>query len=230
MQTIIAGYNVGNRGSFSSAYTSTTTKTVFQTTDWKGTSYYFAGNPTDNWVRFGGFYWRIVRVNGDGSTRLIYQGTSPNLSGIETQIGTSVFNFDNYYSYYVGLMYSSNQYGVENKSTILSALDNWYSSSGLLNYSQYIDSNVGFCSDRNTSSMWLSIPNTTILFASRERISNSSPSLNCDNKNVLKLSIALITADEILFGGIPNWNANNTNNYLYIWKQFQYGQVICILI
>ena len=65
MQEIIAGYNKGNRGSFRSVYTTTTTNTVFTTTDWKGTSYYFAGAPTDNWVRFGGFYWRIIRVNGD---------------------------------------------------------------------------------------------------------------------------------------------------------------------
>ncbi len=80
MQEIITRYNIGNRGSFSTPYTSTTTNTVFTTTDWKGTSYYFAGNPTDNWVQFAGFYWRIVRVNGDGSVRLIYNGTSTSVN------------------------------------------------------------------------------------------------------------------------------------------------------
>ena len=60
MSEIISGYNKENRGSFNNIYTASTTKTVFQTTDWKGTSYYFAGAPTDNWVYFGGFYWRIV--------------------------------------------------------------------------------------------------------------------------------------------------------------------------
>ena len=76
MQEIIADYTIGNRGSFSSAYTTSTTNTVFRTTDWVGTSYYFAGAPTDNWVNFAGYWWRMVRVNGDGTVRLIYNGTS----------------------------------------------------------------------------------------------------------------------------------------------------------
>ena len=46
------------------------------TTDWTGKeSYYYTGNP-DNWVSFAGFWWRIIRINGDGSIRMIYQGTS----------------------------------------------------------------------------------------------------------------------------------------------------------
>ena len=49
-----------------------------QTTDWTGgTTYYYTGNP-NNWVQFGGFWWRIIRINGDGSIRMIYQGTSAN--------------------------------------------------------------------------------------------------------------------------------------------------------
>ena len=48
--------------------------------------YYFAGNPTDNWIQFAGFYWRIIRINGDGTIRIIYQGTSANATGTSTQI------------------------------------------------------------------------------------------------------------------------------------------------
>ena len=44
----------------------------------KERTYYFAGNPADNWVQFGGFYWRIIRINEDGSIRMIYQGTDGN--------------------------------------------------------------------------------------------------------------------------------------------------------
>ena len=32
-----------------------------------GESYYFRGNVQNNYVYFAGFYWRIVRINGDGS-------------------------------------------------------------------------------------------------------------------------------------------------------------------
>ena len=41
-----------------------------------GTSYYYRGAVEDNYVKFAEFYWRIIRVNGDGSLRLIYDGTS----------------------------------------------------------------------------------------------------------------------------------------------------------
>ena len=47
-----------------------------QTIDWTGkTSYYYIGNP-NNWLQFAGFYWRIIRINGDGSIRMIYQGVA----------------------------------------------------------------------------------------------------------------------------------------------------------
>ena len=133
MQEIITRYNIGNRGSFSTPYTSTTTNTVFTTTDWKGTSYYFAGNPTDNWVQFAGFYWRIVRVNGDGSVRLIYNGTSTTTTGTETMINSNqAFNSSYNRSEYVGFKYTTGeQHGLTTDSTILNTLQSWYNSSGL---------------------------------------------------------------------------------------------------
>ena len=39
-----------------------------------GTSYYFRGTPDNNYVKFAGYYWRILRINGDGSIRMIYAG------------------------------------------------------------------------------------------------------------------------------------------------------------
>ena len=49
---------------------------IFKTEDNDGASYYYRGVINNNWVEFGGFYWRIIRINGDGSVRLIYSGTS----------------------------------------------------------------------------------------------------------------------------------------------------------
>ena len=74
-----------------------------------GTSYYYRGNVENNWVKFGGYYWRILRINGDGSIRMIYAGDAsvidalPNKSDVlkngyndrdtdYTQIGTSRYN------------------------------------------------------------------------------------------------------------------------------------------
>ena len=39
-----------------------------------GSSYYYRGNVENNWVKFGGYYWRILRINGDGGIRMIYAG------------------------------------------------------------------------------------------------------------------------------------------------------------
>ena len=89
---ILANKSFGYRGSLSDAYSVTTTNTLFKTNDSEGTSYYYAGNPTDNYVYFAGYYWRIVRVNGDGSIRLIYNGTSTAKSSANSTIGTGAWN------------------------------------------------------------------------------------------------------------------------------------------
>lgn len=47
---------------------------LYKAEDDDGTTYYYRGVVNNNWVEFGGFYWRIIRINGDGSIRLIYSG------------------------------------------------------------------------------------------------------------------------------------------------------------
>lgn len=47
---------------------------MFAAEDDYGTSYYYRGAEDDNYVVFAGFVWQIVRVNGDGSIRMIYKG------------------------------------------------------------------------------------------------------------------------------------------------------------
>ena len=89
------------RDDFSTTVTNTTTGTIYYEDTSKGRTYYFAGNPTDNWVKFGGFYWRIIRINEDGSIRLIYSGdvsSGPVEEGESTQIGTSDFSRDDLYN------------------------------------------------------------------------------------------------------------------------------------
>ena len=217
MQTIIAGYNKGNRGSFSSAYTTATTNTVFTTTDWEGTSYYFAGAPTDNWVRFGGFYWRIVRVNGDGTVRLIYNGTSTTTTGTGTLADTSeAFNSSYDRSEYVGLKYTSGeQHGQTTDSPILNTLQSWYTSSNLDDYADYIDTSVGFCSDRNVVSgdSWSST-NSHDYAAYGRIVQNKSPSLGCSSNDIITEPVGLLTADEVVFaGGV--WGTANSSYYLH---------------
>ncbi len=47
---------------------------LYKAEDDDGASFYYRGIVNNNWVEFGGFYWRVVRINGNGSIRLIYSG------------------------------------------------------------------------------------------------------------------------------------------------------------
>ena len=76
-----------------------------------GDSYYYRGNVTNNYVKFADKYWRIVRINGDGTVRVIYDGTSAHANGeasADRQIGTSAFNGGYTDNAYVGYMYNIN--------------------------------------------------------------------------------------------------------------------------
>ena len=70
------------RTDFSKVLTNDNTNTLYTSTEDSKTVYYFAGNATDNWVKFGknasnqDLYWRIIRTNSDGGVRLLYHGTS----------------------------------------------------------------------------------------------------------------------------------------------------------
>ena len=209
-----------------------------QTTDWtnegKGITYYYTGNPS-NWVQFAGFWWRIIRINGDGSIRMIYAGTN-NASTSDDTLGTSRFNSSNRDNMYVGYMYQSGQlHGLQTSSTIKGVLDNWYTNNieneeKNLHYGQYIDGNAGFCGDRRTSSGSGTGTSRTD-YQPYTRISNSSPSLTCQTEDIYTTSgsstgnkaltqpIGLISADEAMFAGIPR-SGSNSNNYLYTGQHY----------
>ena len=218
MAELIAEYNIGNRVGFVSTYTTTTTNTVFSTLDWTGNnSYYFAGNPTDNWVYFAGYYWRIVRINGDKTTRLIYNGLSTAKIGESTIVGYSAFNDEYNRNEYVGFKLALwQQHGQLANSRILNKLLEWYNGSELSNneYSKYISTEAGFCGDRTTNNNWSST--AAINYAAYERlVTGKMPSLQCEESSDLyNTEVGLITADEVAFaGGV--YGTSNDSYYLY---------------
>ena len=185
-----------------------------ETTDWTGgTSYYYTGKP-NNWIQFARFYWRVIRINGDGSIRMIYQGTSANETGEGTQIGTSTFNSSNNNKTYVGLVYDgTNQHGYGTNSTIMNTLNNWYNGNLASYEEQYIDTGIGFCSDRNMASGYNFNSSDIIYYAAYDRI-NVGASLQCNSEDLLSKdngkmpnSIGLLTSDEYVLAG-------NGNSYL----------------
>ena len=71
---------LSGKSTFTSNLSATNMVTTMSTADDKilstaeddgGTTYYFRGNPIDNYVNYAGMCWRIVRIEGDGSIKLI---------------------------------------------------------------------------------------------------------------------------------------------------------------
>ena len=191
-----------------------------------GTTYYFRGTVDNNWVKFAGYYWRIIRINGDGSVRIIYNGPNINQTGDGTQIGISAFN-EYYDSEYAGYMFTLSQtHGTEQSSIIKTYLDNWYVTN-LTNYDDKIDNNAGFCGDREIQS-GTGIGAEETFFSPYERLYNSkNPTFKCQNEldfytgnnsskgnKALQYPIGLISADEVAYaGGV--YGVNNYGFYLY---------------
>ena len=223
----------GARTSFSSTLTSNNTKTLYTSTENGTTVYYFAGNATDNWVQFGGYYWRIIRTNSDGGVRLLYHGTSTTAEN--AYIGTSSFNTEYNDPMYVGYMYgTSNATAIDrsntNNSTIKGVIDTWYKNNLNTNYGKYISTTAVYCNDRSVTNGTYSTSSSFDYAAYTRLGTNKTPSYDCataedkftadssTGNGKLKYPIALMTADEVSFAGglwatnAPTWYYYNSAN------------------
>ncbi len=209
----------GARTSFSSVLTTDNTKTLYTGTENGTTVYYFAGNATDNWVQFGGYYWRIIRTNSDGSVRLLYHGTSTTASNAVINTSTA-FNTTYGDPMYVGYMYGTSGSLVNNRtninnSTIKGIIDTWYENNLKTNYTKYLSTTAVYCNDRELASgESYSITIKKFGFKAYDRlVTNKAPSYDCaaiedkftvdtsTGNGKLTYPIALMTADEVSFAG-----------------------------
>ena len=178
-------------------------------------------------------YWRIIRINEDGSIRLIYNGYSPDANRDGLVIGHSAFNTNYDDNAYVGYMYgetNSSSYLRTHTNTNESAmkiyLDNWYEENLLPYSSNFAD--AGFCNDRSIASSagtWASYDMAkgyqdymTLYGAFYRNSRTSQPQFKCPKpsndlftlKNstkgngVLDYPIGLLTADEYAYAGGDN--------------------------
>ena len=150
-----------------------------------GMSYYFRGNVTNNYVQFANKCWRIVRVTGDGSIKLVLHNDNVNkvASPCASSNNTSTAAFARYSgttyetkynaqtndNAYMGFMYGtagSSKYAEThaniNKSTILQNLETWYKNN-LASYQTKLADTI-WCNDKSTKTnqtMITSYLNTT---------------------------------------------------------------------
>ena len=183
-------------------------KGLYPMEDADGISYYYRGSVTNNYVYFAGFYWRIIRINGDGSVRLLYAGETSDAEGANlnmkltdsnlgyTNQDRSSFNRNQSDPTYVGYMYGNvlgSSYeettANENDSTIKQYLDSWYKQNIVdKGYADYV-ADSGFCNDRSLSTRdnngdGVSTSGSITYYGGQQRFfETQTPSLVCPNQN-----------------------------------------------
>ena len=163
-------------------------------------TYYFRGNVTNNYVKFAGFTWRIVRVNEDGTIRIVMQDGINNNARYQ-------FNLNN--SNYTHMYYSN--------SSIKPSLESWYQTNigNNVNLSSKVASGNYYCEQAKIAykSIHASNSGTSMIV-----YQNYTPDFKCEidgnGYGSINASVGLLGYDEIVYaGGYPY--INNTTYYLY---------------
>ncbi|MGN0974140.1 MAG: hypothetical protein ACI4OT_05295, partial [Bacilli bacterium] len=181
-----------------------------------GTTYYYRGTEVNNYVSFGGFTWRIVRVLEDGSVRLI----------LDDKIDNTTYRYNSQYDNPSYVKYST--------SDIKGVVDNWYNTN-LTNYDQYIAAST-YCSDtredndNNLAQILIAsgAKNVYGIFSRGDLVDTDNdgenetiylkPDLSCNEEDKVESKIALLSADEATLAGVGALDISG--NYLkknYIW-------------
>ena len=200
-------------------------KGLYKSIDDFGDTYYYRGKVTNNNVYFAGFYWQIIRINGDGSIRLLYNGTEKNAEGESKSIGKSQFNYSYDKPAYVGYMYGNSDgttfdevHANTSDSAIKKYIDAWYQQN-IVDYDKYLSNDAGFCGDRSIHSGADGVTDSaTTYFGANGRSNNFQAVLSCPNTNndlytntnsilgnsALRFPVGLITYDELIFSGLTS--------------------------
>lgn len=227
--------NISSKTTPNYSLASTTDDGLFIAPDDYGISYYYRGNVLNNNIIFANICWKAIRVNGNNTTRMIYNGTPSNgtcsAEGNDTMAAFSSYNDNNNDNAYVGFMFGNNltasyinTHSNIISSTIKDSLDNWYQNN-LLIYDSKISDSV-FCNDRSLLT-GTGLSSAFTLYGANNRIGNNyTPTYICSQKNDkftkndnqigntnLKYPIGLITMDEVEYAG-SNMGMNK-DYYLY---------------
>ena len=221
-------------------------KGLYESNDDYGKTYYYRGNVANNNVMFAGYQWQIVRINGDGTIRLLYNGLQGDNSDTKKSINNKHYKFNDVDGNptYVGYMYGNvnsklydevhaNNYS----SSIKEVLDEWYKNNiENMGYGKYISTDSTFCGDRtlydDSGGDGINLGKDT-RFGAYQRFRNSNVIFYCPNmerdlytmtsakigNKSLNYPIGLITSDEIIFSGI---NGLGKNKYAWSYSSEDY--------
>lgn len=160
---------------------------LFRRKEQFGDLYYFRGNVENNYVSLAGLLWRIVKINEDGTVKIVLNDATENMEKInENGSGTS---FDFYTSH------------------INNYLEEWYNVH-LKDFDSLISS-TKYCYDDSI----VSDEFDKIWYLSNIRLLEDYHPINICSGTTISKKIALLTADEVMFAGV-NKNENKAY-YLY---------------
>ncbi len=163
-------------------------------------TYYFRGNVTNNYVKFAGFTWRIVRINEDGTIRIVMQ------DGINNN---SEYAFNSSYNNYTYMYYTNN-------SNAKTQLESWYQTNigSKSDSAKNVATGAYYCeqakvkrSDSDTSGS-----------ATMTTYTSYTPDFKCSSdgngKGQVSGSVGLLSYDEVVYAG-GYYGQSNSNYYLY---------------
>ena len=248
-ETILGNITV-NSGTPNFANAATTDEGVFKANDgmYGGYSYYWRGAVTNNYVKFANKCWRIIRINGDDSMRLIYDGSSCRANGTSTTESSAVanqaYNLNYDRSEYVGYTYTTGSQRTLSgtASNLKTQNETWYNSNIGNNsiYSSKI-ADGKYCNDRNAASgySWSSQPARYFYYGGYDR-TNGNPTLSCASNDVYTLKVGAITMDEVIMAGGVYGKGNNSYylsggywtmspyNWSYNTSTNRFARVFCV--
>lgn len=191
---LIDNFSIGTAQSMVGSEVGTKNEGLISTIDNKGTAYYFRGNVNNNYVKMGDFLFRIVRINGDGTIRLV----------LDDSIGNYEYNTNGMIPEQgmPSLAYLGN-------TSLIGVLNGWVDKN-LSEYNAYLV-NGDYCTDSDFSY----VINESNYSRAYERIYvDNAPLLSCSS--VYTGKVGLLSVDEVVYAGAYR---NNINKKYYLYNE-----------
>ena len=161
-----------------------------------GTTYFYRGAVTNNYVKFAGKMWKIIRINENGTIRLLLN----EMAGVDKKFNPS-------YNNYIYMYYSNSDVD----GGIKRVVDTWYDNN-IKGYESYI-ADTEFCEQFKVA---LTSSATTAGSVTAPTYENYTSNFKCstdkNGKGIITSKVGLLTIDEAVHAG--NYYIKKSNSYI----------------
>ena len=120
---------------------------LYKIVDNDGDSYIYRGAVSNNNVYFGGYYWKVIRVNGDGSIRLIFNGNTLASDGNKTAGNNAAISSTRATGINATYPFNSNPGGPTYVGYMNTESDNYWTTGALASYSNFAENTAYYFAD-----------------------------------------------------------------------------------